>query len=109
MRAWLYDQLTSSTALQARFGGVDGIKSRVIPRYSKDDINTKKPFLMYGLGNATSFELSDSTSNDSDAERQFFQVWIHDEGGSFENIDSIFIPAVKACLVGKSPRGYLTV
>lgn len=109
MRAWLYDQLTGSTLLRSRLGGVEGIKDRVIPRYSEDDINTPKPFLMYGLGNATSFELSDSTANDSATERQFFQIWVHDEGGSFENIDDIYIPEVKACLVGKSPRGYLTI
>lgn len=109
MRAWLYDRLTTDTTLRDSLGGVEGIKTRVIPRQSQGNIIIKKPFLMYGLGNATSLQLSDSTANDSLAERQFFQVWIHDEGGSYENIDSLYIPAVKARLVGQSPPGYITV
>lgn len=105
MRAFLYDTLTQFSPLQLRLGGVEGIKDRVIPRASETNINADRPFLMFGLGNSTSFQLSDSTANDSRADRQFFQVWIHDEGGSYVNIDEVFIPLVKEALIGKtSPR-----
>lgn len=111
MRAWLYDHLTSDLALQSVLGGVDGIKDRVNPRHSENTINIPKPFLMIGLGNATNEDLvDDSDPADAFAERQFFQVWIHDEGGSFLQIDETLIPIVLARLKGaQSPAHRVTL
>lgn len=102
MRAWLFDLLTTHPPLQAKLGGtLATAKDRVMPRRSEETINVAKPFLMYGLGNSTSEELSDSTANgaqDKDAERQFFQIWVHDDGGYYNQIDEmvgIIIPLVK--------------
>lgn len=110
MRTWLYDTLTGYPELQAELGGELAIKDRVLPRQSEETINIIKPYLIYGLGNATGEDLDDSTSDDVRAERQFFQIWIHDEGGSFLRIDRL-IPIVKDCLVGGShpPSGLVTV
>ena len=101
MRAWLYDTLTASTELQAYFGGAEEIKDRVMPRRSQGTILVEKPFLIFGLGNSTNEQLEDSTADDAQAERQFFQIWVHDEGGSYALIDDI-IPKIKRELVGKS-------
>lgn len=110
MRTWLYDTLTQDPALQVRLGGVEAALTRVIPRQSETDIVIPKPFLIFGMGNSTNEQLEDSTANDAQAERQFFQVWIHDEGGSYDLIDDM-VPEVKNALVGKShpPSKLLTV
>lgn len=99
MRAFLYDTLTGDTDLQTDLGGAEGIKDRVIPRRSRGDILVTRPFLIFGLGNATSEQLEDSTANDAQAERQFFQIWVHDEGESYLLIDQM-IDKVKKCLIG---------
>lgn len=107
MRAWLYDTLVSLPGLQEIWGdgdpvaGAVALASRVVPRESQDTINLVKPFIVYGLGNATTEGLSDSTDPDVvDPERQFSQIWIHDEGGDYGLIDSI-IPIIKRGLVGQ--------
>ena len=61
------------------------LTGRVVPRESQDTINLPKPFLVYGLGNSTNEDLAED--GDHEAYRQFFQVWVHDEGGSFDLID----------------------
>lgn len=102
MRVWLYDTLTGDEELQAKLGGVEGIRTRVVPRRSKTNIEVQSPFLIYGLGNNTNEGLGDPTANDVDAHRQFFQIWIEDEdSGSYALIDE-FIPILKRLLVGAS-------
>lgn len=104
MRAWLYDRLTTSSELQTFLGGSEEILARVVPRRSQGNIEVKRPFLVFGLGNSSSEELRDSTAQDlgdPDAERQFFQVWIHDESMSFVQIDDM-VEAVKRRLIGAS-------
>lgn len=99
MRALLYDLLTTDTDLQQELGGADAIKARVMPRRSQGNINIEKPFIIFGLGNATNEQLSDSTSDDEEAYRQFFQIWVHDEGESFVRIDDL-IQIIKRRLIG---------
>jgi hypothetical protein len=102
MRTWLYDLLISDEALQAELGGVEDIKQRVVPRYSETTINLPKPFLIYGLGNSTDEGLVDDTDlEEPEAERQFFQVWVHDEGGTFSLVDDL-VEKVKDRLRGAS-------
>lgn len=102
MRVWLYDTLTQDTELQGMLGGVEGIKTRVIPRRSQTSIEVQSPFLIYGLGNNTNEGLGDPTANDVDAHRQFFQIWIEEEdSGSYAKIDE-FIPVIKRLLTGAS-------
>lgn len=100
MRAWLYDTLTLDPELQSMLGGVEGITKRVMPRRSQTTIEGPRPFLIFGLGNNTNEDLGDPTANDVEADRQFFQIWIHDEdSGSYALIDD-FIPVLKRVLVG---------
>lgn len=103
MHVWLYDTLISDQDLWPYFGGEVGIVDRVVPRRSEEGISNlelPKPFLVIGLGNDTNEHLGDD-GVDFQAHRQFFQVWIHDEGGSYDTINNI-IPIVKRRLVGKS-------
>lgn len=100
MRAMLYDLLTTDPALQTKLGvDYNTLKTRVMSRRSQDDAVIPKPFIIYGLGNETNEQLSDSTANDALASRQFFQIWIHDEGGSFTLIDDI-VEIIKRRLTG---------
>lgn len=99
MRAWLYDTLTSDVELQALMGGPVGILERVVPRQSQMTSNIEKPYLIYGLGTNTNEDLAED--GDHEAHRQFFQVWIHDEGGDYGLIDDI-VELVKRALVNKT-------
>jgi hypothetical protein len=100
MRAWLYDHLTTDPDLiGALRTDVNGILTRVMPRVSQDTINIPKPFLVYGLGNNTNEDLAED--NDHEAHRQFFQVWIHDEGGDYGLIDDM-VEIVKGAFQGKN-------
>lgn len=114
MRTWLYDTLTSSTELQSDLGGVEAIKSRVIPRRSQQVMPQAEepsedvtPYLAFGLGNSTSENLADSTAqdlNDKDADRQFFEVWVYDDGGSYLKIDSLVAKIIKLLNGAASPE-----
>lgn len=99
MRAWLYDLLTTDEDIANALGGVEAVVDRVVPRRSQDDINIPTPYIIYGLGNATDEGLGDSTAGDVEAERQFFEVWVHDAGGTFTTIDDIIV-LVKKRLTG---------
>lgn len=104
MRPLLYDLLTTDTDLQSDLGGASDILNRVLPRRSRENILVVRPFLVFGLGNATSEALVDSTANDpvdKDGERQFFQVWVHDDSESYALIDNI-VEKVKRRLIGVS-------
>lgn len=101
MRAFLYNKLTLDPGLQAELGGAQGILTRVVPRRSQDDIMVPRPFLVFGLGTESDENLVDSTANDGEASRQFFQVWVHDEGGSYAKVDDL-VKLVKDCLIGAS-------
>lgn len=108
MRAWLYDRLTTSTDIATTMNmTVAQLADQVFPREARTNINGPKPFLVYGLGNETNERLADD-DQEHIAERQFFQVWIHDEGTSYLRIDET-IKALKLRLVGaKSPADNLT-
>lgn len=103
MRAFLHDLLHTDIELQTYLGLTpEELQARVMPRRAERTIDIPKPFLIYGLGNASNMDLSDSTANepnDAEAERQYFQVWIHDEGGDFSVIDDI-VEIVKRRLRG---------
>lgn len=97
MRAFLYDLLTTDAELQSLFGWtLEEAQDRVIPRQSEESINIPAPYIVYGLGNNTNEALAEDT--DHTAHRQFFQVWIYDEGGDYGLIDDA-IPVVKRILV----------
>lgn len=99
MRTFLYDTLTQSEELQAFLGGsLETAKDRVIPRRSESTVNVPKPFIVYGLGNSTNEALAED--EDHTAYRQFLQIWFHDEGGSYLQIDAM-IEVVKKLLVGQ--------
>ena len=103
MRAFLYDHLITDEDLWPLLevsGSVEA-EERIMPRQSQENILAPRPFIIYGLGNATSEQLADDDAGDHEAERQFFQVWIHDEGGSYNKIEDI-IPVIKRRLIGAS-------
>jgi hypothetical protein len=85
VRVWLYDRIVGSTELQVLFGyTTEEWPVQVMPRESRTTI-PKKPFIIYGMGNETNEQLSEDA--DHKALRQFFQVWLHDEGGDYGRID----------------------
>lgn len=100
MRAWLYDHLTLDPIIQGFLGGtLLSAQSRIFPRESMLSVNAEKPYLVYGLGNDSNEDLSEDPGHE--AHRQFFQIWIHDEGGSYDVIDDM-IPVIKASLQNAS-------
>jgi hypothetical protein len=103
MRAFLFDLLTTDQELWPLIGvgTLEQAQEQIMPRQSQENILARRPFLVYGLGNATNEQLADDDAGDHEAERQFFQVWIHDEGGSYNLIEDI-IPVVKRRLIGAS-------
>lgn len=100
MRAFIYDTLVASTELQTLFNfTAEQMQDQVMPRRTRDNINLPKPFIIFGLGNQTNEDLAEDS--DHIANRQFFQVWIHDEGGDYGLIDEA-VEAVKRALVNAS-------
>lgn len=97
MRVWLYDTLIAAPTVE------ELVEDRVFPRESFDSSVVKKPFLVYGLGNDTNEHLSDE--DDHEAHRQFFQIWIHDEGGDYSVIDD-GVQAVKDLMKGASSKEF---
>ncbi len=100
--------LASYSSLWPLFGVADAneMLTRIVPRYSQTTINLPKPFLIYGLGNATNEDLAEDT--DHVAFRQFFEVWVHDEGGDFDLIDDIVFEVKKALTGENDPDSMLT-
>lgn len=86
MRTWLYDRLANAPSLQGYYSDPD-LNLIVFPRESMESSAVVKPYLVYGLGTESAEDLAED--NDHTAERQFFQVWVHDEGGDYGRIDEI--------------------
>lgn len=110
MRVWLYDTLTSSLELQTYLGGtLEKAQERVKPRQSESvisNLNLPKPFLIIGLGNNTNESLAED--QDHTAHRQFFQVWIHDEGASYQQIDDMIAVVKKLLTNQQDPASMVT-
>lgn len=99
MRAWLFDIISTNADIMAKLNyTAPEARERVMPRRSQSNINIVKPFIVYGLGNATNEDLAEA--QDHTAYRQFLQIWIHDEGGSYIQIDEI-IEILKKILIGQ--------
>lgn len=64
-------------------------------------VNSPKPYIVYGLGNDTNEDLSEDSLHE--AHRQFFQVWIHDEGASYDQVDDM-VEIVKSRLKNASDK-----
>lgn len=97
-RQWLYDQLTSNAALTAVVQVAD-----IRASGSLKAPPSRKPYIVIRTGAETE-EL-----NDGDAPlvtSQSATIWIHDEPGSFDRIDSI-LALVRDALIGAvtSPNG----
>lgn len=101
MRVWLYDTLTQYMPIQDALGGPTSVLERIMPRSSRTNINVPKPFMIYGLGNNTNEDLGEES--DHEAHRQFFQIWIHDEGGDYSLIDSLIVDTKNALRGQSSP------
>lgn len=103
MRAFLFDTLAASPELQTKLQfTAETARTKIHPRRSETNINIPKPFLIYGLGNATNEALAED--DDHVAYRQFFQIWIHDDAGSYLLIDEV-LDIVKDVLVGQHHAG----
>ena len=100
MRAWLYDLLSGDAQLQGLVNATpEEWADRVMPRQSQTTFNIDKPFLVFGMGNNTNEALAED--QDHTAHRQFFSIWVHDEGGDYDLIERILI-RVKQLLVNAS-------
>lgn len=100
MRTWLKQKLSTDPEL------IDWLKGGFHQGESMDSANVEKPFLVYTIGNATDEQLSEEPEG---PERQFFQIYIHDEGADYELIDQI-VARVKTLLrnAGDKDSGILT-
>jgi hypothetical protein len=84
------------------------------PAWSLENLSTPStcpgPFLIYGLGNSTAENLVDSTDDSArDPERQFSQVWAHDESGDYGLVDDMVAEIKRALSGASSPEhGVLT-
>ena len=94
MRTWLYQTLSNDFTLQA------DLDNRFYQGESMDSSTVEKPFLVYTIGNATDEELSEEPEG---PERQFFQIYIHDEGADYTRIDRI-VARVKTLLRNQSDK-----
>lgn len=99
MRAWLYERLHTYSDLWPFLGGETGAADRVVPRQGAETINLPRPFLIYGLGHESNEDISEDP--DFELGRQFFQVWIHDNGPTYLTVDAM-IPVIKRRLNGVS-------
>lgn len=105
MRPWIYDQITTASELWIKLGlTYPELTARVIPRESKSTLTGMgRPFIVYGLGQTTNEALAET--NEHEARRQFFQIWVHDEGGSYTLIDDI-LEILKDIFQGKSAPAF---
>lgn len=78
-RSWLTNLLKSDTVLAEFHHG------RVYQTGAMTTANVAKPFLVYHIGNDTDEQLAENHP----AHRIFFQVYIHDEPGDYQQIDKI--------------------
>jgi hypothetical protein len=90
MREWLYQQML--LVQPSVFG------ERVYEGESLTTTPRVKPFMTYNIGNSTDEQLSDEPRG---PERQFFQIYIHDEGGDYTQIDDAVL-ALRQQLEGAS-------
>ena len=103
MRVWLYDILHNAPALQGYYNNLPLVNLDVFPRESLHDTVQRKPFIVYGLGNDTNEQLSEDKNHK--AHRQFFQIWIHDDGGDYTRIDDL-VEIVVNLLQGQAAPSY---
>lgn len=107
LRVGLYDRLVALESLQTlwQFDAAQ-MAGQVLPRRSQFRVPSTKPFLVYGLGNATNEDLAEDT--DHQAERQFFQLWIHDVEGSYQKIDDTIPLLIRGLVNWSYPPASLT-
>lgn len=96
LRSWVYGRLHDDPYLLSQHEG------RVYARESLEIGDLPVPFLAYGLGNSTAENLVDATSDELDAERQFFQVWAFDARADYARIDEELLPAIRRVFRGAS-------
>lgn len=103
MRTWLHQRLISSAEVQTWLGGDPA--GRVFPRFTQSTIPGPRPFIIHGLGNSSDML---SSEDEGFGRRQYFQVWLHDEGADYTRIDE-GLDIVTALLVNQSdPASNLT-
>lgn len=110
MRAWLYDTLATFNDLAWELGvAEEELPNRINPRRSETTIPSA-PFVIIGMGYGNNEDLIDSTSGEVNPDRQYFQVWVHDDGNSFARIDRA-MGLIRARLTGASSKehGVVTI
>ena len=105
MRPWLFDMLSNSPELRTLLNiTFPELAVRIIPRESQTTLtNIPRPFIVYGLGQTTNEGLGET--NEHEARRQFFQLWVHDEGGDYGLIDEI-LEILKDTFQGQSAPAF---
>jgi hypothetical protein len=95
LRTYLYNQLTAPAEVELRaiFG------DRIFPKRSMTSTVEETPYLTFKLGNDSSVDLSE----ESTANQQYFQIWVHDftdtKTADYTLVDE-GLAAVKALLHG---------
>lgn len=89
MRTWLYQKMRNDAELMdiLRLGAESdaSVQARFFASGSMTTATTKKPFVVYLMGNATDQALAEENV---EAVRQFWQVWIHDSPADYARIDA---------------------
>lgn len=105
VRQWLYETIKDYPALFAFHNG------RVLQGESLTTAQVQKPYLVYRLGNDTDENLGGEGATDPQPHRTFFQVYVHDTPGDYDQIDAIITELKNAFrAAGGSPaNGILAV
>lgn len=98
MRSWLHQTLKNDPDIQTWLGGDP--TGRVFPRFTKSTSVITKPFIIHGLGNRSPII---SSEDEGFGDRQYLQVWLHDEGADYTKIDE-GLDLVKAALINGSDK-----
>lgn len=99
-RTWVYERLTTFTPLTDLIGDAE---PRVFAKKSMTSAIEDCPYLVYKLGYSAAEELSE----DTDAGRQFIQIWVHDFAdehvGDYLKIDEVIRQIKAAFYLQTSP------
>lgn len=88
MRTWLNQRILADGPLVAllELKPSEVAEDRVFSAGSLTSVSTPKPFIVHLMGNSTDAGLAEE---DADAQRQFWQIWVHDEPADYTRIDAI--------------------
>lgn len=97
-RTWLYGRLTGYAPLTDLLGGPTN--PRVFAKKSMTSSVEDHPYIVFKLG----FSANENIAEDTDVERQFIQIWVHDymdqDVADYTRIDNV-LHEVKRALINE--------